>query len=100
MLNLRKKIELDNDSLEKKLKNSIEYATSYQTKFNELQSLLSLKLKEHQASLIDIDRVRHENQGLNVTIQSLNGEKENLRRQIRDCQAQKLQVQLERDRYS
>lgn len=47
--------------------------------------MLSLKLKEHQASLIDIDRVRHENQGLNVTIQSLNGEKENLRRQIRDC---------------
>jgi hypothetical protein len=34
MLALRKKIDLDNDSIEKKLKSSLEYAASYQLKFS------------------------------------------------------------------
>ncbi len=45
MLALRKKIDLDNDSIEKKLKSSLEYASSYQLKFTELEGLLTYKTK-------------------------------------------------------
>jgi hypothetical protein len=45
MLTLRKKIDLDSDSIEKKLKSSLEYASSYQSKFNELETMLTIKTK-------------------------------------------------------
>ena len=45
MVGLRKKIDLDSDSIEKKLKSSLEYASSYQVKFAEFETLLTIKTK-------------------------------------------------------
>lgn len=45
MLSLRKKIDFDNDSVEKKLKSSLEYVSSYQVKFAEIETLLTIKTK-------------------------------------------------------
>lgn len=83
MVGLRKKIELDSDSIEKKLKSSLEYATSYQVKFAELETLLTVKTKEAQALLIDVDRLRYENQTLISNCQTLTTDVEQYRRQVR-----------------
>jgi hypothetical protein len=83
MVGLRKKIEIDSDSIEKKLKSSLEYASSYQVKFAELETLLAIKTKESQAILIDIDRLRYENQTLATNCHTLTTDIEQYRRQVR-----------------
>lgn len=98
MVSLRKKIELDNESIEKKLKSSLEYASSYQVKFSEIETLLTMKTKESQTLLVDLDRVRYENQSLNVNLQNISTEVEQLRRQVRDLETQKSNIMLEKDR--